>query len=517
MTTRTKATPNSATSWTRQPASIIVGKDILDLLSTSMYVDPMTVYREYVQNAADAIDEVRALGNGFKSDFGRVDINIDSSNRTICIRDNGGGIKSTLFEERLTSFGASAKRGTKSRGLRGVGRLSGLGYCQELIFRSRAHGETKINEMRWDCRTIKASLRASGSGTTLEDVVNSAVERRACSGDEWPDHFFEVEMRGIVRHKNDALLNPQAVSSYLSQIAPVPFSPSFRFGEEINSALVAVERMCDLEIKISGIEERVYRPHRNTIEVNGVVFDDFGGVEIITIPSLDGGAGAVGWILHHGYKGAIPSSELRGLRVRTGNMQVGGSDLFQENFPEPRFNSWTVGEIHTIDARIVPNGRRDHYEQDLHFHNLTNHLTPVARAISTRCRRSSVVRQLLRGLERNEILARQKIQAVRQGGVGVGERKQLINQTQDIISKLARMMTHDGLEDDTRLRLKSTVRSLEKALTRAKHQQRQAKELVKLSAAKRRAYQDIFELIYQCSNSHFSAHLLVERILAKLD
>src|SRR5882757_1047604 len=138
MTTRTTAAAISATSWKRQAAPIIVGKDILDLISTSMYVDPLTVYREYVQNAADAIDEVRALGNGFKRDFGRVDISIDASNRTICIRDNGGGIKSDQFEERLTSFGASAKRGTRSRGFRGVGRLSALGYCQGLIFRSRA-------------------------------------------------------------------------------------------------------------------------------------------------------------------------------------------------------------------------------------------------------------------------------------------------------------------------------------------------------------------------------------------
>lgn len=516
MTTRTTTAAKSATSWTRRAASIIVGKDILDLISTSMYVDPMTVYREYVQNAADAIDEVRALGNGFKSDFGRVDIDIDASNRRICIRDNGGGVKSNLFEERLTSFGASAKRGTKSRGFRGVGRLSGLGYCQELIFRSRARGETLINEMRWDCRSIKLSLRASGSDTTLEDVVNSAVERRAISGGEWPEHFFEVEMRGIVRHKNDALLNSQAVSSYLSQIAPVPFSPSFRFGEEINSALAKVDRMGDLDIKISGIRERVYRPHRNAIKVNGVVFDDFGEVEIITIPSLDGGAGAVGWILHHGYKGAIPSSELRGLRVRTGNIQVGGNDLFQENFPEPRFNSWTVGEIHTIDGRIVPNGRRDHYEQDVHFHNLTNHLTPLARSISTRCRRSSVVRNLLRDFDRSETLARQKLQTLRQGAVGFGDRRQLFVQTQEIISKMARVMNHDLLLKEAKLRLNLAVRSLERALARAKRYDRPAKALAKLSPAKRRAYQDIIELIYDCSNSHLRAHELVERILQKV-
>ena len=43
-------------SW-RPLSGVAVGKDILELLSSSMYVDPMTIYREYIQNAADAIDE----------------------------------------------------------------------------------------------------------------------------------------------------------------------------------------------------------------------------------------------------------------------------------------------------------------------------------------------------------------------------------------------------------------------------------------------------------------------------
>ena len=50
-------------AWEGPAGNVLVGKDILELLSSSMYVDPMTVYREYVQNAADALDDVRS-GNG---------------------------------------------------------------------------------------------------------------------------------------------------------------------------------------------------------------------------------------------------------------------------------------------------------------------------------------------------------------------------------------------------------------------------------------------------------------------
>ncbi len=45
--------------WSDRKESIVVGKDILEILSSAMYVDPLTIYREYVQNAADAIDEAR--------------------------------------------------------------------------------------------------------------------------------------------------------------------------------------------------------------------------------------------------------------------------------------------------------------------------------------------------------------------------------------------------------------------------------------------------------------------------
>ena len=50
-----RLSPHEA-SWTAISGGIDIGKDILELLSSSMYVDPLSIYPEYVQNAADAID-----------------------------------------------------------------------------------------------------------------------------------------------------------------------------------------------------------------------------------------------------------------------------------------------------------------------------------------------------------------------------------------------------------------------------------------------------------------------------
>ena len=51
-------------------------------------------------------------------------------------------------------------------------------------------------------------------------------------------------------------------------------------------------------------------------------------------------------------------------RARYGDIQVGESNLFEDSFKEVRFNGWTVGELHVLDRRIVPQrgsrGRRAH-------------------------------------------------------------------------------------------------------------------------------------------------------------
>src|SRR5262245_54169699 len=123
-------------NWENIAERPIVGKDVLELLSSSMYVNTLSIYREYVQNAADSIEEATALGLLTPRESGRVDILLDPDKRVVRIRDNGTGIDRAAFIKTLVNLGASRKRGTKARGFRGVGRLAGLGYCRELVFRS---------------------------------------------------------------------------------------------------------------------------------------------------------------------------------------------------------------------------------------------------------------------------------------------------------------------------------------------------------------------------------------------
>src|SRR5438045_8604354 len=125
VTTARAHTFRSESEWLPNSEDIVIGKDILELLSTSMYIDPRTIYREYVQNAADAIDDAREQGLLGTNTSGQLRIFIDSVGRTIRIRDNGTGVHWPQFVTRLSNLGARARRGTSARGFRGVGRLAG--------------------------------------------------------------------------------------------------------------------------------------------------------------------------------------------------------------------------------------------------------------------------------------------------------------------------------------------------------------------------------------------------------
>jgi len=379
--------------WRAITEAPVLGKDVLELLSSSMYVNPLSIYREYVQNATDSIEEAVALGSLAKSSEGRIEIFIDQKLRSIRIRDNGMGIPESQFTKQLTALGASRKRGHKARGFRGVGRLAGLGYCQELVFRSRAHGERLVSELRWDCRLLKTVLRDANYSEQLGGVVSQVVRMRKTVDSTYPERFFEVELIGVVRHGTDRLMNASTVGNYLSQVAPIPFSPEFSFGKQIEEALSKYVALGNVNIYLNEASNPLYRPHRDSFVARKGHEDHYVGIDVLEMAGTDGRIAAIGWIARHGYCGAISTdSQIAGLRLRCGNIQIGETDLLNEIFQEPRFNAWSVGEIHVLDERILPNGRRDHFEQSVHFNDLIGQLGPVALDVSRLCRVSSTQR-----------------------------------------------------------------------------------------------------------------------------
>jgi molecular chaperone HtpG len=380
---------------------VAIGHDILSLISSAMYVEPMIIYRELIQNSADAVDEAIAAGV-LQSGEGRVQLVVDPLHRQIVVRDNGIGVPNADFVRTMCAIGSSPKRGTKARGFRGIGRLVGLGYAQELVLRSRSRLDERVMEATWDARMLRDLLR-SRNRAPLDEVVASVVTVTSRdAAPEEPGHFFEVELRKIVRLADDRLLNAPAVERYLSEVAPVPFHPEFSKGAEITAFLQAHGSYPLLDIRVNGSESKLTRPYRDTIAITSAKIARISEVQTIAIPAYDDGSqiAAVAWIAKHEYFGAVPRRlGVRGFRARVGNLQIGDDRALAEAFPEERFSDWAIGEVHVYDERITPNGRRDAFEPSLHLSNLVGHLQNVGKEVGRSARYSSVERRMERGLQ----------------------------------------------------------------------------------------------------------------------
>lgn len=378
---------------------VIVGKDVLELFAGAMYADPLSVFREYMQNAADALDEARkdGLNPNAKAD---VSIVFNHAARSIRIRDFGAGLSNSQFVRRLTSIGASKKRGTTARGFRGIGRLSGLGYCQELIFRSRSEGDKKVREMRWDGLILRERLRDASFAGSLGDLVREVAIVSELPSAEYPSHFFEVELSKVLRVRNDILLNEEAVRGYLSEVAPVPFNPDFEFGERIASFLERHGMTAPIRIVLNDGNGQVYHRARNHFPTSPKVLSKFSDVKFIENFDSDGELLSYGWLLDHAYSGAIARSlRLGGVRLRHKNVQVGDGEILSAYFTESRFAQWAVGDIHVAHPRIVPNARRDEFEHTPAHGKLVDEMRQVTREITQTIRSRSDQRTKLRKVQ----------------------------------------------------------------------------------------------------------------------
>ena len=500
--------------WSKPTDQIFIGKDVLELLSTSMYIDPLTMYREYIQNAADAHDVDVALLDSERG--GSVRIKINRQERSILITDDGLGLSEREFRKRLTSIGGSTKRGTNARGFRGVGRLAGLAYCQELIFRTRPAGKDSVYELRWDSRKVRTLLRSADTHLDLAGIIAESIESRTMPAAGYPEHFFEVELRNVVRHRDDRLLNPVDVAQYLSQVAPVAFHPDFRFGSEITSFLRDNGvGYAPLAVEIEG-EGPIFRPHRNEISVGGKIVSLL-TPEMFTTLDRDGERSAVTWILHHEYAGTLPKSTLiNGWRVRSGDVQVGGNDILEELFQESRFNGWMVAETHVTSKKIIPNGRRDNYEHSAHYSDLLTRLTPTAKDIAHRCRVSSISRNALQRHEADLAKCEESIAIAskpRTPAFVVATLKEEISSCLVSLEKTAQRGLFSTSEDD---RFQVRIKKIANKLKALPEDADTSDALQDFPTAQRHIIKEVVEAIYLAEGNSEVADRLVGKILSKL-
>src|SRR4051812_20635875 len=99
----------------------IIGKNVLETLTTGMYDDARFIFREYIQNSADQIDiavEEKILEEKTKA---KIKININAESKRIIIEDNATGVSTKNISQFLGDVANSQKDRTQRKGFRGIG------------------------------------------------------------------------------------------------------------------------------------------------------------------------------------------------------------------------------------------------------------------------------------------------------------------------------------------------------------------------------------------------------------
>lgn len=332
---------------------------LLDSFTSGMYNDPLIIYREYIQNAVDSID----LSPNRKNVPFEVQIQLEPRTRQLTIHDNAMGLPRAMAEEVLSSVGSSSKAFGKLRGFRGIGRLGGIAFSDQAVFRTKAKNESVESIQEWDCALLRRLLSEQRKDAlTLEEVFRRVTNFRQVKCRNTQDSYFEVVLSGVTSFRNQ-LFDLDRVKRYLCQTAPVPFNPTvFSFADAIEEYLSRMlSNYCRYNIFLNG--KQIYKPYSDIVRITKGNADKIEGINFFTIAKGQDRPMAYGW---YGRRqvllGAITrGDDLSGIRVRVGNIQIGDAHLLDLCYREPRFNGYVIGEIHVESSSLIPNSRRDDF------------------------------------------------------------------------------------------------------------------------------------------------------------
>lgn len=364
----------------------IIGKNVIENLTLGMYENSLMIYREYIQNAADSIDNAINLGilkkgtdkNNINSDTketAQIDIYIDQKKRNISIYDNALGIPKDKFFNILSSIADSEKDKESNKGFRGIGRLAGLAYCKKLIFTSSYIGENKKSIMIWDGELLRNILNDTKNRISASDLVDKVIDYKTedCDINE---HFFEVILNDISTENNE-LLNIKDVYDYLSFVAPVPYANSFIYASKIKEFIKENNlKLDEYDILVNG--KSVFKPYKTHLLSQGKTYDEIKDIEFRFIRSEDNKL--LGWMWFAVIKFVInipKENKMRSIRLRKENIQIGNETTLSKFFKEARGSTYFIGEVMAIDKNLIPNARRDYFNINETLREFETALIPI--------------------------------------------------------------------------------------------------------------------------------------------
>ena len=337
-----------------------IGKDVIESLTLGMYEDARFIFREYIQNSADQIDKAVEIGLLDSLRDGKIEIDVNPTEKCITITDNATGIKKENVESTLLDIAQSKKDRTKNKGFRGIGRLGGLAYCNTLTFETSYKGENEKSVLTWDSQKLKAIINNRATKEEATQVIDEVTEYSTEKEDKGK-HYFTVILNGI---SNETLLDKDNIYRYLSMISPVTYNKGFIYKSKIYDKADELNFQID-EYPIFINKDQIFKSYTSSIyqgdNGNKKKIDEIYDIEFYEIIHKNSLL-AWGWYSISKFEKVIPSINIaRGIRLRKGNIQIGLEDALIKLFKEPRGTNYFFGEVFVISPELIPNARRDYF------------------------------------------------------------------------------------------------------------------------------------------------------------
>ena len=348
---------------------------LLETLTSALYEDPIILFREYVQNSLDAYNnEVNNDEAKVMDDF-CVDIKLDRDRSSIEIIDNGYGIGEEDFLHKMKLIGESDKKSLEDQiGFRGIGRLSAMPLCRELVFESKPAGTDRRLVFTWDGHKFNELLdKGADIGATLDDITTHFHEDRESGID---DHYFRVRINGYQQAVKD-LLRSTTFQDRLCTLLPLPYSHEFGKQNQIKNKYHdfmghSLDKF-SCNVRLDG--QNLYKPYTDEdILASGIVFWDlmYPGMEENDPPEKMG----LLWFTFDRVIKGRPKDKPYGILVRSKNMLMGDQYALATDTARSRSDYITTprelaqalngicGEMLLNNEKLRDNARRDWFRID---------------------------------------------------------------------------------------------------------------------------------------------------------
>lgn len=330
-----------------------IGARLLANLAKGIY-SAEAVLREYVQNAADAYEELQNSGVS-TTEPPNIVISLEGL-RSVSIHDNGIGMNAKAIRE-AKKIAVSPKAGANLTGFRGIGIWAGFQACEKLEVVTTRKGNPNRYRLTIDFKEI---LKHVDDDINIKELLDNRF-RLEEDKEDVEAHYTHVTLRGLLP-EYEQLLNSEELVRIVAQNLPCRISPDFKHKGALEKFLLKVDSYQEYPILVG--KDEVYRHFPAGIDAPETAVLKEGPVELARVWWCAGSSAL-----------DTAGTQQRSFRLRVRNFAVGRVGIYDDEDGSPygalakqlktrNRLLWFVGEIHVTNDKIVPDTPRNNLELD---------------------------------------------------------------------------------------------------------------------------------------------------------